>query len=53
MERTDEVVVVKTTLPFLFFLLWQKGKGKGRLFNIGDQTGKDCLLTWADGVKIR
>ena len=27
-----------------------KGKGKGILFNVGGQTGKDCLLTWADGV---
>ena len=22
------------------------------LFNVGGQTGKDCLLTWADGVKV-
>ena len=34
-----------------------KGKGKGILihfnvFNVGSQTGKDCLLTWADGVKV-
>ena len=28
-------------------------KGKGKiLFNVGGQTGKDCLLTWADGVKV-
>ena len=27
-------------------------KGKGILFNAGGQTGKDCLLTWADGVKV-
>ena len=27
-------------------------KGKGILFNVGGQTGKDCLLTWADGVKV-
>ena len=28
--------------------------GKGILFNVGGQTltGKDCLLTWADGVKV-
>ena len=29
-----------------------KGKGKGILFNVGGQTGKDCILTWADGVKV-
>ena len=29
-----------------------KVKGKGILFNVGGQTGKDCLLTWADGVKV-
>ena len=30
-----------------------KGKeGKGILFNVDGQTGKDCLLTWADGVKV-
>ena len=29
--------------------LWH---GKGILFNVGGQTGKDCLLTWADGVKV-
>ena len=29
-----------------------KGKGKDILFNVGGQTGKDCLLTWADGVKV-
>ena len=29
-----------------------KGKGKGILFKVGDQTDKDCLLTWADGVKV-
>ena len=28
------------------------GKGKGFLLNIDGQTGKDCLLTWADGVKV-
>ena len=28
------------------------GKGEGVLFNVGGQTGKDCLLTWADGVKV-
>ena len=22
------------------------------MFNVGGQTGKDSLLTWADGVKI-
>ena len=22
------------------------------LFNVGGHTGKDCLLTWADGVKV-
>ena len=27
-------------------------KGKGILFYVGGQTGKDCLLTWADGVKV-
>ena len=27
-------------------------KGKGILFNVGGQTGKDCLLTWVDGVKV-
>ena len=27
-------------------------KGKGILFNVGGQTGKDCLLTRADGVKV-
>ena len=27
-------------------------KGKGILFNVGGQTGKDCLLTLADGVKV-
>ena len=27
-------------------------KGKGIVFNVGDQTGKDCLLTCADGVKV-
>ena len=26
-------------------------KGKG-IFNVGGQTGKDCLLTWAEGVKV-
>ena len=26
--------------------------GNGILFNVGGQTGKDCLLTWADGVKV-
>ena len=31
---------------------WLKGKGKGILFNVGGQTGKDCLFTWADGVKV-
>ena len=25
---------------------------KGILFNVGGQTGKDSLLTWADGVKV-
>ena len=25
----------------------------GILLNVGGQTGKDCLLTWADGVKSR
>ena len=29
-----------------------KVKGKGILFNVGGQTGTDCLLTWADGVKL-
>ena len=29
-----------------------KGKGKGILFYFGGQTGKDCLLTWADAVKV-
>ena len=29
-----------------------KGKGILQLFNVGGQTGKDCLLTWADGVKV-
>ena len=29
-----------------------KGKGYCILFNVGGQTGKDCLLTWADGVKV-
>ena len=27
-------------------------KVKGILFNVGGQTGKDCLFTWADGVKV-
>ena len=27
-------------------------EGKGILFNVGGQTGKDCLLTWADGVEV-
>ena len=28
-----------------------KGVSPG-YFNVGGQTGKDCLLTWADGVKV-
>ena len=38
----------------LFNFCLGKGKGKGKviLFNVGGQTGKDCLLTWADGVKV-
>ena len=34
------------------FTIKVKGKGKGILLNVGGQTGKDCLLTWADGVKV-
>ena len=30
----------------------KKQKGKGNYLNVGGQTGKDCLLTWADGVKV-
>ena len=29
-----------------------KVKGKGILFYVGGQTGKDCFLTQADGVKV-
>ena len=28
------------------------GKARRCPFNVGGQTGKDCLLTWADGVKV-
>ena len=27
-------------------------KGKGILFNVSGQTGQECLLTWANGVKV-
>ena len=29
-----------------------KSKGKGVFFNVGGQTGQDCLLTRAGGVKV-
>ena len=29
-----------------------KGKGNGIWFDVGGQTGKDCLITWADDVKV-
>ena len=32
--------------------MFLKGKDKGILFNVGGQTGKDCLLAWTDGVKV-
>ena len=31
----------------------KRSKGKAILYSIGGQTGKDCLLTWASGVKSR
>ena len=44
---------LSTTLsPSPSFQKKKKGKGKDILFRIGGQTGKDCLITWADGVKV-
>ena len=32
--------------------VWEKVKVKVSFFNVGVLTGKDCLLTWANGVKV-
>ena len=51
--KTHHSIVGGCVLPFVVclcfaFVVCGKGKGKGILFNVGGQTGKDCLLTWAD-----
>ena len=35
------------------FMKVAEGEGEVILFNVGGQTGKDCLLTWADGSTKR
>ena len=42
------------TFFFRFFYRFFKyeGKSKGIAFNVVGQTGKACLLTWADSVKV-
>ena len=51
--KTHNSIVGRCVLPFvvcLCFAFVVCGKGKCILFNVGGQTGKDCLVTWADGV---
>ena len=46
------LLFLQLTGPAIELSFSGKVKGKGILFNVGGQAGKDCLLTWAESVKV-